>query len=121
MTEAISSFGIVATQAFRVDDPITSKLGAENVKLRANSQRAILLEAFYDHGDGTATEIAEEAGLTHTCYWKRISELRQMGLIAPLTCDGEIITRMGNGSPQMVCGITRLGRRALLEMWGSKR
>jgi len=97
---------------FRNADPITSVLGAGDVKPRRGSQQALLL-AEYAHRDGLTDE---EAGLfsgllsrPKCCYWKRCSELRAKGLIA---VTGE--TRLSSaGSAMQVCSITEAGRNAL--------
>jgi hypothetical protein len=97
---------------FRSADPITSVLGAGDVKPRRGSQQALLL-AEYAHRDGLTDE---EAGLfsgllsrPKCCYWKRCSELRAKGLIAPT---GE--TRLSSaGSAMQVCSITLAGRNSL--------
>jgi hypothetical protein len=97
---------------FRSADPITSVLGAGDVKPRRGSQQALLL-AEYAYRDGLTDE---EAGLfsgllsrPKCCYWKRCSELRAKGLIA---VTGE--TRLSSaGSAMQVCAITEAGRNAL--------
>jgi hypothetical protein len=97
---------------FRNADPITSALGAGDVKPRRGSQQALLL-AEYAHRDGLTDE---EAGLfsgllsrPKCCYWKRCSELRAKGLIVPT---GE--TRLSSaGSAMQVCAITTAGKEAL--------
>jgi hypothetical protein len=97
---------------FRKEDPITSVLGAGDVKPRRGSQQALLL-AEYAYRDGLTDE---EAGLfsgllsrPKCCYWKRCSELRAKGLIA---VTGE--TRLSSaGSAMQVCAITEAGRNAL--------
>jgi hypothetical protein len=97
---------------FRNADPITSVLGAGDVKPRRGSQQALLL-AEYAHRDGLTDE---EAGLfsgllsrPKCCYWKRCSELRAKGLIVPT---GE--TRLSSaGSAMQVCAITTAGKEAL--------
>jgi hypothetical protein len=97
---------------FRKEDPITSALGAGDVKPRRGSQQALLL-AEYAHRDGLTDE---EAGLfsgllsrPKCCYWKRCSELRAKGLIVPT---GE--TRLSSaGSAMQVCAITAAGKEAL--------
>ena len=89
----------------------TSKRAARHVAPRTGSQRRTLLEAY---ADGPLTD--EEAGLwtgladrPRCCYWKRCSELRQAGWIAPT---GE--TRPSTaGEQQQVCQITLLGRTML--------
>ena len=97
---------------FRSEDPITSVLGAGDVKPRRGSQQALLL-AEYAFRDGLTDE---EAGLfsgllsrPKCCYWKRCSELRAKGFIA---VTGE--TRLSSaGSAMQVCAITEAGRNAL--------
>jgi len=97
---------------FRSADPITSALGAGDVKPRRTTQ-AMQLLAEYAHRDGLTDE---EAGLfsgllsrPKCCYWKRCSELRAKGLIAPTG-----VTRLSSaGSAMQVCAITAEGREAL--------
>jgi hypothetical protein len=97
---------------FRSADPITSALGAGDVKPRRTTQ-AMQLLAEYAHRDGLTDE---EAGLfsgllsrPKCCYWKRCSELRAKGLIAPTG-----VTRLSSaGSAMQVCAITAEGRKAL--------
>ena len=97
---------------FRSADPITSALGAGDVKPRRQTQ-AMQLLAEYVHRDGLTDE---EAGLfsgllsrPKCCYWKRCSELRAKGLIAPTG-----VTRLSSaGSAMQVCAITAEGRKAL--------
>jgi hypothetical protein len=97
---------------FRSADPITSALGAGDVKPRRQTQ-AMQLLAEYVHRDGLTDE---EAGLfsgllsrPKCCYWKRCSELRAKGLIAPTG-----VTRLSSaGSAMQVCAITDEGRKAL--------
>ena len=96
---------------FRKEDPITSALGAGEVKPRRRSQ-AMLLLAEYLHGEMTDEEAGMASGLAlkpKCCYWKRCSELRAMGLIIPT---GE--TRLSSaGSAMQVCEITEEGEKAL--------
>ena len=96
---------------FRSADPITSVLGAGEVKPRRRSQ-AMLLLAEYLHGGMTDEEAGMASGLAlkpKCCYWKRCSELRAMGLIIPT---GE--TRLSTaGSAMQVCEITEEGEKAL--------
>jgi hypothetical protein len=97
---------------FRSADPITSALGAGDVKPRRTTQ-AMQLLAEYAHRDGLTDE---EAGVfsgllarPKCCYWKRCSELRAKGLIAPTG-----VTRLSSaGSAMQVCAITAEGRKAL--------
>jgi hypothetical protein len=97
---------------FRSADPITSVLGAGDVKPRRGSQQALLL-AEYAFRDGLTDE---EAGLfsgllsrPKCCYWKRCSELRAKGFIVPTG-----VTRLSSaGSAMQVCAITPAGKEAL--------
>lgn len=69
----------------RSTDPKPSHLGAEDVKLRAGSQKHRLLKVHVEAGRAlTNEESAELAGITHprACPWKRNSELTEMGLLA---------------------------------------
>jgi len=96
---------------FRSADPITSVLGAGDVKPRRGSQQALLL-AQYLQGEMTDEEAGMASGLAlkpKCCYWKRCSELRAKGLIIPT---GE--TRLSSaGSAMQVCAITPAGKEAL--------
>ena len=97
---------------FRNTDPATSVQGAADVKPRRGSQGMLLL-AEYAHRDGlTDEEAGLFSGLLHRpkcCYWKRCSELRAKGWIAPT---GE--TRISSaGSSMQVCAITAEGQKAL--------
>jgi hypothetical protein len=96
---------------FRKEDPITSVLGAGEVKPRRRSQ-AMLLLAEYLQGGMTDEEAGMASGLAlkpKCCYWKRCSELRAMGLIIPT---GK--TRLSSaGSAMQVCEITEEGEKAL--------
>jgi hypothetical protein len=91
----------------RRNDGATSGAGAKAMTVRAGSQRAILL-AVYREQPLTDEEAGNASGLSmlpKCCYWKRCSELRQAGYIAPT---GE--TRVSSaGVEQQVCRITTLG------------
>lgn len=101
----------------RNTDPATSHAAAAEIKIRANSQRALLLQAFSLHyrsrlsgeyrglTDEEAMEWAEGVSPTSE-YAKRCSELREGGFIEPT---GE--TRAGSAGPQrIVSKITDKGR-----------
>jgi predicted DNA-binding protein (UPF0251 family) len=91
-----------------------SKAGAYSVSFRAGSQKALLLDAYYDFGKLNASEAAEHAGLLDATFWMRCSELRDAGLIEPVMRNGEVLMRPGHkGSLQMVCRITDAGRRVV--------
>ena len=96
----------------RRNDGATSTGGAKAIKVRAGSQRAILL-AVYDSNvyltDEEAGNVSGLAMLPKCCYWKRCSELRQAGYIRPT---GK--TRVSSaGVEQQVCEITDEGSRVL--------
>ena len=96
---------------FRNADPVTSVQGAADVKPRRVTQ-AMLLLSMYEYADLTDEQAGDLSGLAKRpkcCYWKRCSELRAKGLIAPT---GE--TRISSaGSSMQVCAITEEGKRAL--------
>lgn len=90
----------------RQSDPATSTQAAKAVSLRAGSQATRIAIAYRDNGDLTDDEAGRIAGLGHTGYWKRCSDLRAAGIIEPT---GE--TRPGrSGERQRVCRLTVLGR-----------
>lgn len=101
---------------FRNTDPITSELGAADVKPRRRSQQATLLAVYAQFLGGISDEKAGDmSGLSRNprcCYWKRCSELRAGGFIEST---GQFVYSSA-GSKQMVCAITDKGR-ALLESW----
>ena len=103
----------VGTDSARRTDPRTSKAAGESVKMRAGSQKHILLCSYMLAENGlTDEEAGEDSGLAHRrkcCYWKRCSELRQAGFIAPT---GE--TRLSStNEQQQVCAITEAGKKML--------
>ena len=98
------------SNAYRTTDPATSRNGAEAVKHRAPSQRDRLLRAFDLAGpigltDEEAAYVTRLSESRRACWWKRCSELRGLGFIAPT---GE--ERQGDaGSARMVSAITDAG------------
>ena len=96
---------------FRNTDPVTSVQGAADVKPRRVSQ-AMLLLSIYEYADLTDEQAGDLSGLAKRpkcCYWKRCSELRAKGFIAPTG-----VTRLSSaGSAMQVCAITAEGRKAL--------
>lgn len=97
----------------RKDDPETSKKAGRKLKIRAGTQQWLLLKAYSANLSGMTDE---EAGVftgldkfRRCCYWKRCSELRQAGYIAPT---GEERESTANRM-QRVCVITDLGRDVL--------
>lgn len=114
----------------RSDGPQTSADAAEAVRLRertlsgfkAGTQKHVLLSTYGGHqaaqaGGLTDSEVARLAGLYHggICWWKRCSELRQIGFIE-LTDS----TRPDKDSraEREVCRITDTGRRKLASLLG---
>ena len=101
-TESTGLTGTRWTPNARTSDPITSHLGAADVEPRALTQRGRLLAAFRAHPDGLTDEEAAilAVGVSYrSCWWKRCSELRDLGLIEPT---GEM--REGSqGSKRIVC------------------
>lgn len=93
----------------RRDDHTTSEQGARAVGRRAPNQKVRLLVEYRSAGEAGATdeEAAEAAGLTQhrsTCWWKRCSELRELGLIEQLPIP---TTRKGSaGVDRIVCAIS---------------
>lgn len=95
----------------RATDPATSTRATQNLSVRAGSQRATLL-AQYDLDSMTDEEAGEATGLARLakcCYWKRCSELRQAGYIAPTGA----VRRSSAQVDQQVCSITQTGREIL--------
>jgi hypothetical protein len=96
---------------FRSADPITSVKGGGDVEPRRTSQ-AMLLLSIYEYADLTDEQAGDLSGLAKRpkcCYWKRCSELRAKGLIAPTG-----VTRLSSaGSAMQVCAITPAGKEAL--------
>ena len=95
----------------RANDPATSTKAAQNLSVRAGSQRALLLSryAVADMTDEQAGHASGLAMLPKCCYWKRCSELRQAGYIAPT---GEV-RHSSAKVDQQVCSITESGRDVL--------
>ena len=95
----------------RANDPATSTKAAQNLSVRAGSQRALLLSR-YAVADMTDEEAGHASGLAmlpKCCYWKRCSELRQAGYIATTG-----VTRHSSAQvDQQVCSITQTGREVL--------
>lgn len=85
----------------RRNDYATSRAGAEAIKLRAGSQKALLLIAFAD-GELTDEEAAINAGLSlRSCFWKRCGELRDANLI-------EFTGAQRVGSAGSACGVSAI-------------
>ena len=99
----------------RTEDGETSTAGAKAIKVRAGSQRELLLGQYFMSEDLTDEEAGRLSGLLNRprcCYWKRCSELRQAGYIKPT---GEM-RLAGTGVLQQVCKITEAGLNALGSM-----
>lgn len=97
-------------KAVRNSDPLTSQKAAKQILVRAGNQRHVLLTAYGEFDELTADEAMRRAGVSErSCYWKRISELREAGFIEATGAErpGE------SGTSQMVCRITLKGVAAL--------
>ena len=102
--------------AARASDPPTSKAAAKAVRVRAGSQCGALLRAFVmagEHGltDEEAAYVTRLVENRSACWWKRCSDLRELGLIVPTGA-----TRPGAaGSARMVSAVTLAGRAVCAE------
>jgi hypothetical protein len=99
----------------RKSDTGTSIEGAKSVAIRAGTHRTKLLETYASCGYGITDEVAGLwSGLAdkNAGYWKRCSELRRAGYIAPT---GET-RKSSNGSMQQCCRITDAGRQAIARL-----
>ena len=97
----------------RNGDATTSRAPLPSLAIRAGSQRHKLLKQYgaapYGLTDEQAGQVSGLADLPRCCYWKRCSELRQAGFIAPTG-----ITRLSTADEaQQVCAITEAGRNIL--------
>ena len=105
--------------AYRTTDPATSRAGAASVRVRAGSQKALLLRAYSLAGpfgltDEEAAYITRLSDNRSCCWWKRCSELRAGGFIASTGNQ-----RKGQaGESRMVCAITTDGNTAV--EWGTQ-
>lgn len=104
----------------RATDPATSSGGATVARIRAGSQRAVLLAAYADCGDYGMTdeEAATRSGLAGVARspWKRCGELLAAGLLR----DTGTTRTSTAGAQQRVSVITLSGLRAL-DMMGVNR
>lgn len=92
--------------AARNTDPGTSHTAARPTR-KKKSYRELLLAVFKKGPKRglTSEEAAIKAGLfaPGICYWKRVSELAELGEIIPIVKDGEPVTRVSSmGRPQQV-------------------
>lgn len=90
----------------RDSDPITSHEGSDHIAPKRGTLRATLLDVYRAYPDGlTDEEACERAGIENG--WKRCSELRNLGLIAPMG------TRLSSAGVKVrVCAITEFARGA---------
>lgn len=108
----------------RSDGPQTSQDAADRLRLReaslsgfkGGSQKAVILGVYDDEGL-TDSEAARAAGLNRSgiCWWKRCSELRQIGFIETT---GATRPDADSGAEREVCRITDTGRRKLAALLG---
>ena len=94
--------------AARATDPHTSHLAASHARVRAQTQLGRLLATYLNQQGAEALTDEMAAHLTglpvRSCWWKRCSELRDMGLIERVGTG-----RSSLGEQVMTCKITRLG------------
>lgn len=81
-----------AHRGARNTDPETSKVAAKSVSMRSDSQRARLLRT-YSAEPQIDEQAAQAAGVNmRSCWWKRCSELRELGFIEPVEVFGVVLT-----------------------------
>jgi hypothetical protein len=107
--------------ASRLSDPATSSKGAQAVRPRTGSQVHRLLVAYGSDTarmqdgltDDQAATLAGLAQLRSCCWWKRCSDLRAWGFIAPT---GEQRMSADTGEWRIACHITAEGRAQLARL-----
>lgn len=99
----------------RLSDPMTSKKAEKSASFRKGSQMYRLLKTYSQHADLTDEEAGIYSGLRNfrsCCYWKRCSELRQLGML-----DVTLFTRESEaGEQQQVCSISEKGKKYLNQL-----
>jgi len=82
----------------RSSDPETSKAAGSQMQgsLRQSSLKAQIMRALGERDGQTSGEIADALGLSHDKVWRRVSDLKNDGKIAP---DG---SRVWHGRAQQV-------------------
>lgn len=96
----------------RRTDPQTSQAAAQTLK-RADTHCLRILRIYAQSPTGLTDAEIEATGVVKHA-WKRCSDLRRWGLIAPVKVDGKIVTRIApSGRAQQVCAITVEGWRVL--------
>lgn len=104
------------TYRARRTDPVTSHLAAVGTPGRVSQRNRILLGyALANRWSLTDEQAAEEAGVSpRSCWWRRCSELRELGHIAPLRNeDGLIHVMSSQGKQVMTSMITPAGKQYL--------
>jgi hypothetical protein len=95
----------------RTSDPQTSH-DAAAMLARADSHCHKILRLYAQNADGLTDAEVEATGIVKHA-WKRCSDLRNWGLVAPVRQSDQIVTRPGpSGRMQQVCAITVEGWRA---------
>lgn len=98
----------------RLSDPNTSKAAQHAIKL-TNALK--ILRVFARVGMATDEQASRLAGINQG--WKRCSDLRRDGYIAPVYEDDVLVTKRSSaGVDVMVCRITDKGLRKLDEVMG---
>jgi hypothetical protein len=101
--------------AFRKSDPETSKMAGKRRSRLGGGQRALLLRQFANGEELTDEQAGIKSGLAdkpNCCYWKRLSELRALGLIEPT---GRTAGSRA-GEQQRICRLTEAGIDAMREL-----
>ena len=79
----------------RRTDPATSRAAAKKCRIFANSHKFKIMAALREHGAKSAKELEPLTGLTVVQIDRRITELRDDGLIEVVTKDGLPVERFG--------------------------
>ena len=105
------------------DSTPKSSSRAGDMRVTEYNQRGKLLLAYFsdsfEKSGLTDEEASRVAGVPqNSCWWKRSGELRELGLITPMTNDnGDLIRRKGtSGVSRMVCVITDEGRSVAMSL-----
>lgn len=100
----------------RRSDPATSHEGASAVRWRAGNHKVLLLDAYRHSGmplsDREAWQHSALRNKVASCWWKRCSELRDLGMIEVV---GTTVCPATDSRVQ-TCEITALGIRTLAEV-----
>lgn len=96
----------------RPTDPWTSGHAERSIRDTAATQRELILAVYRTNPDGLTDEEAAEIAGVRGCWWKRCSELRQLGMIF----DTGRVRAGAAGRPRIICAIHTV--RTLFPMGG---